>query len=408
MDRRGFLLSSTVGISSASLAAPVAQAATDEKGKNPKFVYRTMGRTKLEVPVVSFGVMNTDSPDLIKRALERGLKYLDTANAYLRGNSERSIGRVLKETGMRDKVYVATKVLLARDFRKRIFSNEDGGFGPAATTENFNKQLDQSLERLQSDYVDVLHIHLCESAAMVNFEVTMKAAVKAKEAGKARFIGVTGHRSSEIIRAAVDAKIYDVVTATFNSQLEDKDDVAKAITYAQENGVAFVAMKTQRGGQRGGGRRGGAQGEADSTPFNHKAALKWVLNHKGVCTAIPGMTTFEQLDLDISVMEDLALNDQEKADLKLSSLESGAFCQNCRDCVLQCPTKVEVPTLMRASMYSEDYGNLSEAEWTLNMLPDNYGLAACGSCSNCPVTCTHGMDIGRSVQTLKRQFPFCA
>jgi len=398
MDRRGFLLSSTVGISSASVAAPLSQAATDEKGKNPKFVYRTMGRTKLEVPVVSFGVMNTDSPDLIKRALERGLKYLDTANAYLRGNSERSIGRVLKETGMRDKVYVATKVLLARDFRKRIFSNEDGGFGPAATTENFNKQLDQSLERLQSDYVDVLHIHLCESAEMVNFEVTMKAAMKAKEAGKARFIGVTGHRSSEIIRAAVDAKIYDVVTATFNSQLENKDDVAKAILYAKENGVAIVAMKTQGGARRPGG----------SAPFNHKAALKWVLNHEGVCTAIPGMTTFEQLELNLSVMEDLALTDQEKKDLQLSSLMGGSFCQNCRDCVLQCPSRVEVPTLMRASMYAEEYGNLSEAESTLNMLPDDYGLAACRSCSNCRVNCTHGMNIGRNVEGLKRQFSLYA
>ena len=406
MDRRGFLLNSAIGASSASLAAPLSQAATDEKGKNPKFVYRTMGRTKLEVPVVSFGVMNTDSPDLIKRALERGLKYLDTANAYLRGNSERSIGRVLKETGTRDKVYVATKVLLARDFRKGIFSDQDGGFGPAATAENFNKQLDQSLERLQTDHVDVLHIHLCESAAMVNFEVTKNAAVKAKEAGKARFIGVTGHRSAEIIRAAVDAKVYDVVTATFNSQMENKDEVAKAIEYAQEHGVAIVAMKTQRGGRGGGGRRGGAQGEADSTPFNHKAALKWVLNHKGVCTAIPGMTTFEQLDLDISVMEDLALTDQEKADLKLSSLESGAFCQDCRDCVLQCPSKVEVPTLMRAYMYAEGYGNLCEAEWTLGMLPENYGLAACLGCPDCPVNCTHGLSIGRSVQTLKRQFPF--
>lgn len=406
MDRRGFLLNSAIGASGAGLAAPLSQAETDEKAKNPKFVYRTMGRTKLEVPIVSFGVMNTDSPDLIKRALERGLKYLDTANAYLRGNSERSIGQVLKDTGMRDKVYVGTKVLLARDFRKRVFSNEDG-FGPAATTENFNKQLDQSLERLQSDYVDVLHIHLCESAEMVNFEVTMNAAVKAKEAGKARFIGVTGHRSAEIIRAAVDAKVYDVVTATFNSQMEDKDEVAKAIEYAQEKGVAIVAMKTQRGGQRRGGRRGGGS-EGGSDSFNHKAALKWVLNHKGVCTAIPGMTTFEQLDLDISVMEDLALTDQEKADLKLSSLNRGGLCQNCGACVPQCPLKVEVPTLMRASMYAEEYGNLSEAESTLNMLPDHYGLAACRDCSNCPVNCRHGMNISQNVQTLKRQFPLYA
>ena len=98
-----------------------------------------MGRTKLEVPVLSFGVMNTDSPDLIKKALEMGLKHLDTANGYLRGNSETAIGRVLKETGMRDKVYVATKIYLARDWEKGVFTLEDTGFAPAATTGNFNK-----------------------------------------------------------------------------------------------------------------------------------------------------------------------------------------------------------------------------------------------------------------------------
>jgi predicted aldo/keto reductase-like oxidoreductase len=398
VDRREFLRQSSVSVLGASLAAPLLRAATDEKNKNPKIIYRTMGRTKLEVPVLSFGVMNTDSPDLIKKALEMGLKHLDTANAYLRGNSETAIGRVLKETGVRDKVYVATKVFLARDWQKGIFMLEDTGPAPAATTENFNKQLDQSLERLQTDYVDILYIHACDSANMVNFETTMKAAMKAKETGKARFIGVSGHKSAEIIRAAVDAKVYDVVLAVFNFQQDDKDDIARAIAYAKENGVAIVAMKTQ----------GGARREGGSAPFNHKAALKWVLNHEGVCTSIPGMTTFEQLDLNFSVMEDLTLTNEEKKDLKLSSLDSGGYCQNCRACVPQCPHKVEIPTLMRAVRYSEGYGNLSQAEWTLNMLPENHGLEACRSCSDCQVNCKHGMHIDRNVKTLKKQFALYA
>ncbi|MDZ7261706.1 MAG: aldo/keto reductase, partial [candidate division KSB1 bacterium] len=256
----------------------------------------------------------------------------------------------------------------------------------------------QSLERLQTDYVDILYVHACDSANMVNYEVTMKAAMKAKEAGKARFIGVSTHNSPEIIRAAVDAKIYDVVLAVFNFQREDRDDIAKAIAYAKENGVAIVAMKTQ----------GGARREGGSAPFNHKAALKWVLNHDGVCTAIPGMTTFEQLQLNFSVMEDLTLTDEEKKDLKLSSLDSGGYCQNCRACVSQCPHKVEVPTLMRAFMYSEGYGNLSQAEWTLSLLPKQHSLTACRSCSDCRVSCNHGMPIDRNVKTLKRQFALYA
>jgi uncharacterized protein len=400
VDRRNFIFKSAIGLSGAGLAAPLLHAGTEEKAKTPKTIYRTMGRTKLEVPVLSFGVMNTDSPDLIKKALEMGLKYLDTANVYLRGNSETSIGRVLKETGMRDKVYVATKVMLARDWQKAVFSNEGSGFAPAATAENFNKQLDQSLGRLQTDHVDVLFVHACDSAAMVNYEVTLNAAVKAKEAGKARFIGVSGHRSAEIIRAAVDAKVYDVVLATINFQLEDKDDVAKAIAYAKESGVAIVAMKTQGGARR----PGGPEGQGDAASFNHKAALKWALNLDGVCTAIPGMTTFDQLALNFSVMEDLVLTEGEKKDLKLSSLDGGGYCQNCRACVPQCPRDVEVPNLMRAFRYAEGYGNFSEAEFTLGMMPKDRGLAACRNCLDCQVQCRHGIPIDRNVKTIKRQF----
>lgn len=399
MDRRKFLRDSAAGVLSTGLIAPLLRAAGDEKNKNSKIIYRTLGRTKLEVPVLSFGVMNTDSPDLIKKALEMGVNHLDTANVYLRGNSETSIGKVLEETGMRDKVYVGTKVFLGRDRQKNVFTLEDAGFALAAKEQNFNKLLDQSLERLQTDYVDILYIHSCESAGMVNFENTMKAAVKAKEAGKARFIGVSVHsKVAEVIRAAVDAKVYDVVLAAFNFQRDDKDDIAKAIAHAKENGVAIVAMKTQ----------GGARREGDTKPFNHKAALKWVLNHEGVCTAIPGMTTFEQLDLNFSVMEDLALNDEEKKDLKLGSLDIRGFCQNCRSCVNQCPHKVEIPTLMRTYMYSERYGNHSQAEWTVNSLPKNVGLAACSNCSDCQVNCKHGLQIDRNLKTLKRQFALYA
>lgn len=394
MDRREFILKSTFGVSSVGLATPRLVSTIQDKPKNTNIIYRTMGRTKLEVPVLSFGVMNTDSPDLLRKALEMGLKHLDTANVYLRGNSEIAIGKVLKESSMREKIYIATKVFLARDWEKGRFVPENTGPAPAATTENFNKQLDLSLERLQTDYIDVLYVHLCDSAEMVNYEVTMQAALKAKEAGKARFIGVSTHKSPEIIRAAVDAKIYDVVLAVINYQCEDKDDIAKAVAYAKEKGVAIVAMKTQ----------GGARREGNAASFNHKAALKWVLNHEGVCTAIPGMTTFEQLDLNFGVMADLKLTDEEKKDLKISSLDIGGYCQNCRTCVPKCPHSVEVPALMRAYMYSEGYGNPSQAEWTLGMLPEGHGLAACRSCSDCRINCPNGMQIDRNLKTLKRQF----
>jgi uncharacterized protein len=395
MKRREFLLKGAAGVAAAGLAVPSLHAASAGKKPGGKIVYRTLGRTGLKVPVLSFGVMNTDSPELIKKALDMGINHLDTANGYLRGNSEASIGRVLKETGMRDKVYVSTKIWQARDWNTGAFTVEDTGRMPAATVENFNRMLEESLERLQFSYVDILYIHACDNAGMVTFENTMNAAVKAKEAGKTRFIGVSVHaKVAEVIRAAVDAKVYDVVEAAFNFQREDRDEIAKAVEYARENGVGIVAMKTQ----------GGARREGDPAAFNHKASLKWVLQHKGVSTTIPGMSTFEQLELNFSVMADLSLTEEEKKAVRLTGLNHGQFCQNCNACATQCPAGVAIPDLMRAYRYAEGYGNFSHAEWTLGNLPAAHGLAACGSCSECKVDCIHGVDVASRVHKLGRQF----
>ena len=92
IDRREFILKTALGLITASLGASTVRSASAEIGKSSKNVYRTLGNTKLQIPLVSFGVMNSDSPDLIRKALEMGVKHLDTAHVYLRGNSEKVIG----------------------------------------------------------------------------------------------------------------------------------------------------------------------------------------------------------------------------------------------------------------------------------------------------------------------------
>ncbi|HNW59998.1 MAG TPA: aldo/keto reductase [bacterium] len=396
MARRQFLRSGSLGLLLAGLGMPAAKGLAAEKEKIKKIPRRVLGRTRLKIPILSFGVMNSDSPDLINRALDSGITHLDTANGYLRGNSEKSIGNVLKQRGGRDKVILSTKIWLARDFQKGVFSTEDGSWAPGATPENFSKLLNASLERLQSDYVDILYIHACDNAQMVNYEPLMNAARAAQQAGKARFIGVSCHAAvAEVVRAAVDAKIYDVAEIAFNVWREDKEQIREALAYAKEHGLGIVAMKTQGGNPREG-----------ATAVNHPAALKWVLRHPEVTTAIPGMTSFDQLDLNLASAANLDLSDEEENYLKLGAIEKGRLCQGCRACVVQCPHGVEIPSLMRASMYATGYGNLSQAEWTLATLPERQGLGACRSCSSCTAVCAHALDISREVAALKSHFPF--
>jgi len=331
--------------------------------------------------------MNSDSPDLLRKALDMGIKYYDTAHGYLRGNSEKVIGEVMQETGMRDKVYIGTKIFLPRDQKKLVYL-------PEANEENFNNTLNISLQRLRNDYVDILYLHRTDSVDMVNYEPTMRMLEKAKESGKARFIGVSIHGyEPDILHAVADAGIYDVVLTRYNFMQEHREEIKKAIQYAAAKGVGVVVMKTQ------GGRR-----LQQDMEVNHEAALKWALSDENVCTAIPGMTTFDQMDLNFKVMTDLALSEAEKRELQLASMLKGTFyCQDCRSCIASCPHDVEIPTLMRAYMYAEGYKNQVQARMTVAELPQHCGLKVCQNCTLCVASCRHGINISQRLKSLIAQ-----
>ena len=226
IKRREFIGKATLGLCSTGLALPLLKSNASASEQPQKIIYRTLGRTKLRIPVVSFGVMNSDSPDLIKRALDKGVNHLDTVHVYLRGNSERVIGEVLQKSGNRNKIYVATKMRFARDREKNVFTLRGTEREPGASEENLFKQLETSLQRLRTDYIDILYLHSCYSPQMATYEPLMNALVKAKKQGKARFIGVTTHSSEpDVIRASVDAGIYDVVLAAYNFAQNHREEV---------------------------------------------------------------------------------------------------------------------------------------------------------------------------------------
>jgi predicted aldo/keto reductase-like oxidoreductase len=358
-----------------------------------KIVSRTLGRTGLKIPVLGFGVMNSDSPDLIHRALDEGVTHLDTAHLYLRGNSESAIGRVIEERKDRDKVVIATKMRFNRDRENPVFLLEDAPNQPAATAANLYEQLDISLDRLKTDYIDILYLHSCYSPAMALYEPLMEALVKVKGAGKARFIGVSTHRDEpNVIRAAVDSGIYDVVLTAYNFLLERREAIREAIAYAAEKGVGIVAMKTQGGNdlQQGG-----------KTKIDHSAALKWVMSDPNVTTTIPGMTTFGQLELNLRTMADFNLSADEAKELDRNSrLKDLLFCQNCRSCIPTCRERVEIPNLIRAFMYAEGYGNLSQARTVLDEIPPDKGLGSCCSCPGCTASCPMGIAVGARINAL--------
>jgi aryl-alcohol dehydrogenase-like predicted oxidoreductase len=121
-----------------------------------------------------------ESRPLIKRALELGINFFDTANVYSLGRSEEILGKALKDFATREEIVLATKV------HQKMF---DGPNGQGLSRKHIMAQIDQSLQRLQTDYVDLYIIHRWDENTPI--EETMEALHDVVKSGKARYIGAS-------------------------------------------------------------------------------------------------------------------------------------------------------------------------------------------------------------------------
>lgn len=121
-----------------------------------------------------------DSRPLIKKALELGINFFDTANVYSLGRSEEIVGKALKDYAKRDEIVLATKV------QQKMF---EGPNGQGLSRKAIMAQIDQSLARLQTDYVDLYIIHRWDYNTPI--EETMEALHDVVKSGKARYIGAS-------------------------------------------------------------------------------------------------------------------------------------------------------------------------------------------------------------------------
>ena len=388
-DRRRFIKSGILGLAgtaagNAFLKANPKHSITLREEKET-FIYRTLGRTGFKLPIVSMGVMNADNPNLVAAALDSGITLLDTAHGYQKGKNEEMIGSVIKNRN-RDSYILATKVAYQKD-------RKTGLYPPDKNVQSFEDELNISLGRLGLDYVDILYIHGITVKETAFFEPALKFLEKIKKEGKTRFVGFTTHRNEhKMLNAAVECGIYDVVLTAYNFRQKNKEEIGQAMARATKAGIGIVAMKTQAGVY---------WDKERQEPINMKAALKWALQNENVHTSIPGFTAFDQMELDISVMRDLRLTPEERVGLRLDEgkAHAGLYCQQCGTCQEQCPSSVDVPSLMRSYMYAYGYKNLSLAHSAIEDLGPHL---PCSNCSACSVLCPNGFDVSKKVQDIIR------
>jgi len=397
LERRDFLKLGGAGIAALSAGcatvaaeakppAPVAQVAAPAPAAKPAGpARRILGRTGIAVPVVSMGVMNADNPNLVRAALDGGMVLLDTAHGYQDGRNEEMLGTVLPAR-KRDSFVLCTKVYLSTLDRKT------GLFSPETRGEEIEEKLAISLGRLGLDHVDILYLHCQSQRESVLLEPVLRTLDKIKKSGLTRFVGVSTHKNEpEVIRAAVESKLYDVVLTSYNFRQDHHLEVQKAIGEAAAAGLGVVAMKTQAG----------VYWDKEKTKtINMKAALKWALRDGNVHTAIPGFTTLEQIQDDLEVLHDPALSPEDKLSLEEPQKVAGLFCQGCEQCLSPCAEHLPIPDLMRSYMYGHAYRNREAAQSLLLAL--DLPPSPCTGCRTCPVVCAKGFDVRERIRDIIR------
>jgi predicted aldo/keto reductase-like oxidoreductase len=393
MNRRNFLSKGLAGIAGAfalpHIGAMKTVAKPIQEEKKFKLVYRTLGKTGLKLPIVSMGTMDATSEALTRTALDAGISHISTAQYYANGRVEEFIGKILKHYKREDIILATGVIPHPIDYKAGVFSED-------TDIQKFEKDFEGSLKRMDVDYVDIFYLPFCAKKESVMFEPLMKSMEKMKKAGKTRFIGAATHSYvSEAVHAAADSNHYDVVMVSYNFQIKDIEDRKKAVAYAAGKGLGVVAMKTITG-------ESWMVHNKQVAASNPKAALKWVLQNENIHTAVPGFTTFTQLETNLSIMEDLTLTPEEKAYLKLARLNhrDSLFCQGCGSCLKQCTKAPDIPTLMRCYMYAYGYRDLPAALRNIQSVKDD--PVACSACSSCVVDCPMGFNIKEKVLDILR------
>jgi predicted aldo/keto reductase-like oxidoreductase len=392
-NRRNFLKKSLTGAAGltvvpalSNLNLRAADPQSPHQGEENKIICRTLGRTGIKVPIVSMGT--SENEYILRAALNKGIMHFDTANGYGNGLHEVTLGRILQRKP-RDSFVIGSKIYGLRD-------NSTGMPLADITAEefkaDFRQKLDQSLKRLQLDYVDIFYQHSVDNPELLKLDMIRDISKEFKDSGKARFLGVSTH-TPDVVYAAVDEGIYDVILVSYNFRDEETGTVRDAINHAAKAGCGIVGMKALAGIYWDRERK---------QPINPRAAAKWILQDENVHTIIFSMRSFDQLEMYWSLMNDLALTPEERNDLRLGQVAglTGMYCRSCGKCLPQCPHGVDIPKIMRSYMYAYGYREPSKARETMQML--DFSRIKCDECAACNIECSMGFNIREKIRDISR------
>ena len=366
--------------------------------------YRRFGKLDWKVSALGFGAMRLptigqdmgkiDEPEairMIRYAIDSGVNYVDTAYFYHMGNSERVVGKALKD-GYRQKMRLATK-LPARIVEK---------------PEDFDRFLDEQMGRLDQDRIDFYLLHGLgkDSWHKIRDFGVLKWAEQQMAKGRIGRLGFSFHDQHDVFKEIVDA--YDnwvLAQVQYNYMDINEQAGRRGVEYAAGKGLAIVVMEPLRGGKlskeppepvakvwAGASRR--------MRPV--ELAFQWVWSQPEVSVALSGMSTMEQVVEDVEIAGRSRIGAISADELKLYDLAREGYksltpilCTSCRYCV-PCPQNVEIPRVFQiyndATMYDDFRGGRFMYNGDFGIKKDQRA-DLCTECGECLEKCPQHIEI---------------
>jgi predicted aldo/keto reductase-like oxidoreductase len=364
--------------------------------------YRTLGKLGINVSALGFGCMRLPTNEggkinreeairLIRKGIDNGITYVDTAWTYHGGESEVVVGLALKD-GYRERVTLVTKCPVGR----KEFTEP----------EHFDEHLNEQLQRLNEENVDFYLFHALNKKTFEEKVLGLnliKRALKAKDEGKIKHLGFSFHDTPEVLKEIIDTGHFELMLVQYN--IVDQVN-REMINYAGERGLAVATM-----GSVGGGRLAGKDLPEEMrkwlTPGRENyvdLALKFVLSNPNVSVALSGMGSEEMLDDNLSITSrgdynQLTENEKESVDSIANRFKElcDLLCTQCKYCQ-PCPNEVNIPFIFEALQRYQIYGFREGAKHSYAMIgktPWTPGkdASACVECGECLEKCPQGIEI---------------
>ncbi len=425
IDRRQFLRKSAAGILGAGALGTSGRfiGQVEEAQPKPRIKgYRVLGRTGFKVSDIGFGAADLLEPALLEAAIDAGVNYVDCAEHYNRGNAERTIGEVLKKGAVdRKKLFITTKLNISRGEQTR---------------ETIKDRALKCLERMRTEYVDCLQIHMVPEVGQLEHEGFRAAFEELKAEGKVRFQGISCHGAQygpvpvsmeEIMLAAAEDGRFDVVLFVYNFLQEEQGNRILKACKAKDMGTTLMKanpvieyrdLQASFDQAKEAGRDLPPQvvkmldlyksrveeAEAFKKKYNlnsfedvRAAAIRFGLSHPDVHSTCPTITNYSDLEIYVA-LSGTTLNPVEAEMLAEYGAMYGRFyCRHaCGLCESQCPHRVPVNTIMRYNHYFVAQHRERRAMVKYAEMP----AAKADACQSCPGHCQAACPYGVPVQGL--------